>query len=1858
MASGSRNEITFIVPGQVQPVPVARSAAAIAKVTVRVGSERGGVAPVRVTARPGRDVVVFGIANGPTLVLHPADARDLMLAQSTTMTRSALAAGRRGSGAAGASEILVPAQLGWPGLEAEATRGATRGWMGQVLLNGFQVLTCIAKDPAAKLAAAAITKKVDGKVDAGVYRLSADTLGPLKGSGRKLDVVPPAADGAPLLVFVHGTFSDTVGTFAKLWTLHNGTVRQLFTSYGDRVYGLDHPTLGASPIANALTLVRALPAGARVHLVTHSRGGLVAEVLVRACASKSIGNDVLALFAGAAYEQHLSDLRALVKEAQAKAIRCDRVVRVACPARGTLLASKRLDAYLSILNWCLELASIPVVPEVVDFLHEVARRRAEPGELPGLEAMTPDSPVVTWLNGAIDTVPGELRVIAGDMEGDSIGSWVKTLLADAFYWTDNDLIVQTRSMYGGAPRDKTANGSGARFLLDKGGKVSHFSYFTNERTVQAIASALLDDAPADFAAIGPLSWAGEDASGTRAAIAVQRSRGAGGVAAAAADRPAVFVLPGILGSNLKKDGERIWLGVRRVDGLQSLAWDPATAASVEPDGPIASVYGDLIECLADSHEVIPFAFDWRRPIEDEAHRLADAIDAAMSARTASQQPVRILAHSMGGLVARTMALEKPDTWTQMMAREGARLVMLGTPNAGSWAPMQTLSGDDTFGNALAAFGSLFDNGGARDVMAAMPGFLQLQAALLDPTLGLDRNAAWQKLADEDLKRLLERSLWHDEDVQKSIYRWGAPAQGVLDRSVALRRRLDAQATAFAAADAAKTLLVVGNAPFTPGGFVFGDNGLEYTEAVGGGDGRVALTSALLPGVRTWKLDATHGDLPTVTKAFQAYVELLVNGETALLDRFDPASITGLRSATAPPSGVARSRPSRGVQPSLPPSTPADVLGVMRTRAGGDSARGGAPARSLHVSVLNGDLKFVHQPLVVGHYRSLALTGTEGVVDRLVSKAMSRSLAAGLYPAGVGMHQIFGNVRKDPNNVLAMARPLAVIVAGLGEEGKLRAVDLVYTVRQAVIAYAQRLAEKEDGAPAEFELAATLIGSGGTGISAGTSAQLVAQGTWEANQKLHDSGWPQVGRLILVEFYLDRASEAWRALQVQATAAPNQLSVVGYVEAGAGALRRSLDSSYRGASYDFISATVGKPENGVPTITYTLDTKRARTEVRAQQTQATLVRELVAKASNDANRDPQIGRTLFDLLVPAEMEPFLGGTSEMVIELETGTASLPWEVLDTLSSDLTGGDPRPWAIRSKLLRKLRTSEFRAQVTDATADGNILVVGEPLVDETIYPPLPGARAEAIAVATRLTTGPAGVDAARVRALTSGNDDARDIINALFERPYRVIHVAGHGAPGADGGVVLSGGTYLGAAEVNAMRVVPELVFLNCCHLAALDAKCVLAPFDRAEFAATIAEALIEVGVRCVVAAGWAVEDKPAEIFATTFYDALLAGSRFIDAVAAARNAAWRAGDGGNTWSAYQCYGDPGWTWQREVGDAQRPSASASDEFAGVSSAPALALALETIAVRLRFGGEDPAQQKVLAEAQRDKIRFLEEKFAPLWGACGAVAEAFGLAYAEARDVDKAIDWYRTAVHASDGSASFKAAEELGNQLARRGESGTDLAAGRRDVEEAIARLGKLVEIQPTEEREALLGSAYKRLVMIEGRADAAADREPGLRAVSGERLVALRNMALHYGNAERLAREANAANLFYPAKNGISAELRLAFLERRPAELAVDRMRAVQESLARAASESPDFWSVVGQIELRVLEAVAAQRLADDSAALIAEFHELKSRVPARSMWDSVYSEARFTLEPYLGIASAAEQRAATTLLDALAAMAAS
>ena len=1772
------------------------------------------------------------------------------------VSRGQGAAGGDGDDGAPPTEVAVPAQLGWQGLEqAPSVRGATRGRLGDVLVSAIDVVTGLLREPAAKFSAEKIGAHVDSQVAAGVYALDADAFdAPLKGNGTRLDKLPSAGD-APVLVLLHGTFSETQGTFGKLWKEHPQKVRNLFAHYGNRVYGLDHPTLTASPIDNALMLAQALPNGARVHLLTHSRGGLVAEVLARVCANGDLDATMLAPFKDAKYKAQRDTLLQLAANLKGRDIRVERVVRVACPARGTLLASKRMDAYVSVLKWSLELAAIPVAPAIVDFIGEVASQRTDPSVLPGMEAMTPDSALVQWLHAADATgpLPGKLHVVAGDIQGDSIMSWVKTLLADAFYWTDNDLVVQTRSMYGGTPRAPSGGQAGASFLFDQGGKVTHFNYFANERTANAVCCALMQDAPAEFRAIGPMSWAGSSADGLRGARRAASDK-------PAAERPAVFLLPGILGSHLAVDGKRVWLGVRIIGGLASLAYRDS-ATNITPDGPMGVSYDDLVEFLSASHEVIEFGFDWRRPIEEEARRLADAMDVAIAARATTGQPVRLLAHSMGGLLARTVQIERPETWKAWLARPGSRLLMVGTPNAGSFAPMQVLSGDDSFGNTLASFGLPFQDHKARQLMAEMPGFLQLQAGLLDESLGLASSARWQALADQDIETVRRANRWHDDETQRNAYRWGVPPQAVLDHAVAWRKKLDQQVLDVLPGCKDHILLVTGRARFTPAGFeVDPREGLVYLDAPDEGDGRVTTTHASLPGVRTWRMDCVHGDMCNDKHAFQAFLDLLTDGDTQRLPAVAapvPASRGG--TAAAPAAALVRSRPSRVRGGGQPPPTGLNELFADRSDA---PAAPAARNPALRISVHNGNLKFISTTLMLGHYGALALTGTERVVDMFIGGAMSASLAAGLYPEAPGSHQIFVNTRQNPDSPLSLPRPPQVVVAGLGEEGKLRSQDLTRTVRQAVIAWAQRVGEGQGSGAAHFELAATLIGSGGTGISVATSAQALAQGVREANQKLQEGGWPQVSHLRLIELYLDRATDAWRGLQLLVEASPEHFVLAPTVLPGAGALRRPLDSGYRGAAYDFISATTDHDEFGEPKIVYTLDTKRARTEVRAQSTQSRLLTELVRRASNDASRDTEIGRTLFQLLVPVEMEANLGGSSEMLLEVDDGTAAIPWEMLNP-PDDGRGAADAPWAIRSKLLRKLRTEEFRQQVSDARVEDAVLIIGEPLADAKNYPPLPGARAEAEAVRDALS-GRQGLDASHVHALIAAGDnlgpDAATVTSALLAQRYRIIHIAGHGEPperikDADGterdrlrGVVLSDDTFLGPREVQSMRVVPELVFLNCCHLAADDGKLLKKGHDRAAFAAGVAKQLIRIGVRCVVAAGWAVEDDAASSFATAFYRALLGGQRFMDAVHAARVAARAASPQGNTWAAYQCYGDPDWVWRRSSDDPKRPPPPVGAEFANIASPPALALALETLAVR-------SATQGAGAESQCEKVRHLESRFETVWGGMGAVAEAFGLAFSAANDIERAIHWYRRALAANDASASVKASEQLANlrarlaweRVARAGKAAqpkaaveTLMAQGREDIQSAIAMLQALVSIAPTIERESLLGSAHKRLAMLEERAGRAKAQVSAIAA-----------MAEHYGRAEALARKTRHPDLFYPALNRMGAELIAHAGEPGWAGFDAQDTALVRDSMERKRREDPDFWSVVGLAELGVYEALATKTLVAQLPLVLAAYEDLHARAGTASMWASVADQADFVLKHFTTGASA-EAKAAKALLGVL------
>ncbi|MDT0551224.1 esterase/lipase family protein, partial [Streptomyces lonegramiae] len=137
-------------------------------------------------------------------------------------------------------------------------------------------------------------------------------------------------------------------------------------------------------------------------------------------------------------------------------------------------------------------------------------------------------------------------------------------------------------------------------------------------------------------------------------------------------------------------GEReVWMRYLALlrGGLGDLA--DVTAENVRPVALVGDGYRELCEFLQNTHEVIPFAYDWRRSVTAAAHLLIVELENALR-RT--QQPVRIIAHSMGGLVVRAMIAQAPDLWDRICKRDGGRLIMLGTPNRGSYDIVESLLG--------------------------------------------------------------------------------------------------------------------------------------------------------------------------------------------------------------------------------------------------------------------------------------------------------------------------------------------------------------------------------------------------------------------------------------------------------------------------------------------------------------------------------------------------------------------------------------------------------------------------------------------------------------------------------------------------------------------------------------------------------------------------------------------------------------------------------------------------------------------------------------------------------------------------------------------------------------------------------------------------------------------------------------------------------------------------------------------------------------------------------------------------------------------------------------------------------------
>src|SRR4030095_14318449 len=298
--------------------------------------------------------------------------------------------------------------------------------------------------------------------------------------------------------------------------------------------------------------------------------------------------------------------------------------------------------------------------------------------------------------------------------------------------------------------------------------------------------------------------------------------------------------------------------------------------------------------------------------------------------------------------------------------------------------------------------------------------------------------------------------------------------------------------------------------------------------------------------------------------------------------------------------------------------------------------------------------------------------------------------------------------------------------------------------------------------------------------------------------------------------------------------------------------------------------------------------------------------------------------------------------------------------------------------------------------------------------------------------------------VQSLIHDQAEPRDVLSALHSRPWRILHFAAHGVYDCDPGngkalvtgLVLNNGLFFTPAEADQLRYVPDLVFINCCHLGQMrnDASPQVAYH---KLAANVATQFIKLGARAVIAAGWAVDDAAAKTFATSFYRHMLDGDLYGDAVLQARRDTWGLHANTNTWGAYQCYGDPSYSLIT--------SRSASRVETLVSPAE-LSVWLEQLTAGAR-------------NASGDDLRRLEERVAQTpeaWWKSADLCATTAAAFAELRQFDRAVEYYDIAATAERALGTVRAVEQMASCRAR--SAGALLASDSADVEEASDLVGR--------------------------------------------------------------------------------------------------------------------------------------------------------------------------------------------------------
>ena len=1524
----------------------------------------------------------------------------------------------------------------------------------------------------------------------------------------------------PYLLFIHGTNSNTQNAFNKLegsdvWKFIHSTYRQ-------NVIAFQHRTLTKSPLQNVLDLAGQLPDEAELHIISHSRGGIVGDILCRYSLNSDnrivgfVDENINLLKKEGNREDDIECIKLLSKAFSKKKISVKKYIRVACPAAGTKLASKRLHTILNAFFNLVGGKLNPVSDIIKELIAETIRTKDDVGVLPGIEAQNPDSPFIKVLNDRHQEVAidgNSLAVISGNGKVSLSLNGLVVILSRLFYAQRNDLVVNTDSMYLGANRKGKI-----QYFFDQGDEVSHVKYFLNSRTQQAIGLALKAANGEPITGYTSVEQYEVPASARGDLRGLEHGELHPFPGIPTGKKPMVILLPGIMGSNLEKSNDKVWLAYLKMVFGGLLDLEHIDDISISAPSVIKSSYKQLATRLLGNYDVIVYPFDWRRQLNDCAKDFNDRIVELLK----YNQPIKIIGHSMGGVLVRDFIINHDSTWKQLNASKDFRIIFLGSPLGGSFRIPTVLFGYDGIINSLNMLDRRHTKKELLQMFRTFPGILSLLPITQGDKYDFADPVTWKKMADA----------FGDTD-------WPLPLDEDLEVFKEYRNNILAKRDAI---DYTNMVYIAGKDKATACDY-YNDTIPPRTELVflytGEGDASVTWESGIpkqMPEKNVYYTNVTHGALANEPDIFEGIEDILKKGTTSRLSHAKPM-VRGEDQVFRMTETYNFDLSEKGIKNAVfgiteQPDTPSSAIPVS-------------------ASVSNGDLAYASYPVMAGHFVNDGILYAEKSIDNNLNGNLSARHHVGIYPGEIGTHTVALTNSEEGDF------PGAIIV-GLGEPGKLTSYQLTKTVEQGVCQFLIDV-NGQHGPQKEIGISSIIIGCGYGGLTIESSVMAIIEAVNNANKKILkelNAEAKIVQTIEFIELYENKALSCLYALSKLETTVNSNYNIR--------IARKKIKQLFGSRKRLPVNSTdewwsrmtvrhEEKVEDGekISTIVFSASTGDAREEEVRVFDNTGQIDLFIEQVSTKNKWSIEYARALFEMMIPNQFKENLKRKRSIYWILDKKMAGYPWELLQGGSNEAS-----PLCINAGMVRQLATPEFRQNIKRVATD-MALVVGDPELSGFITQ-LPGAKKEGLEVERLLNTN-------GFQNIALINKTAAEIYFNLAANDYKIIHLAGHGLYNAKSrarsGMVIGNEIFLTTAHIEQMSSVPELVFVNCCHLGKVDDVNEKYSRDRYKLAANIGTQLIEIGVKAVVAAGWAVDDTSASDFARVFYTKMFEGYNFGDAVRSARGYIYEQGQSGNTWGAYQCYGDP---FYRLINRSVARSESTPNYIIKEEAEIALNNLRNVLDTRA-----------LTSQQCSDKLKLISEGISNAEIGSGEILEQEAIICYELGEYESFINKFETLKKFDDANFSVSALEKYCN--ARGKKCVIDFKAGIvktgfvNTMNAVITDLNKLLELQATSERNNLIGSAYKRKGMVSSTANA--------------KLSAYNMAATFYQTAFKIKQDA------YSLNNWITFQTIIDLAKNTPAKQVLydDKTKAemIQFVLDRkskldSAFNNMDYWELVEDI----------------------------------------------------------------------------